>query len=125
MSISGFEEPKRICEWCKKEISEDAIKCPNCGAWRRDVKEDRNKAYGWLTAFCFVALLVIIGMTAGWWKETSSFLGIQMEVSRFSWSSFFSSGLGWFFIILFVITLWGSFHYWRKVSDVIGTWWWI
>jgi len=46
--------PTRTCEWCAESIPEQALVCPRCCKWRKDIEEDRRN---YITAL--VSTLVI------------------------------------------------------------------
>ena len=41
------QESKKQCDWCRESIRIDAIKCPHCSKWRKDIQEDINKNIRW------------------------------------------------------------------------------
>jgi len=51
----------RICEWCAESIPKQALKCPRCTKWRKDIEEDRrNYINRLLGGIIFVASCVVL-----------------------------------------------------------------
>ena len=49
------QKEKRKCEWCKTEISADAVFCPNCGQKRKEIQELEKASNKWFFAgLCFM-----------------------------------------------------------------------
>jgi hypothetical protein len=61
----------RPCEWCAELIQSDALKCPKCRKWRKDIDQDRLRAYGWGMSWVVAAGVLLEGFAAGAWKECS------------------------------------------------------
>jgi len=60
----------QVCAWCSKSIPANAVKCPYCQKWRKDIDRDRIIAYVW----GFIAAIPgsIIGISL---VNNKSFLG--------------------------------------------------
>ena len=93
------ERPPTACSWCSKEMTSEALKCPGCGKWRKDISTERVIYYSLLGVSLF-------------------FLWIQ---ERSGSSSFFASPWVW----LFALTLVPCYYYYARLSKKMKTWWWI
>lgn len=99
----------RKCEWCATPISIEAVKCPNCNEWRKDIRNDKYICY---------TFSIIGGLILGWSTGTSAWSSL---FKSFSLNEFISSTTGWVVVISAVV----SIYYYIKVSKKIGTWWWV
>jgi len=115
--------PKRpqegICSWCSESMSKNAVKCPHCSKWRKDIDQERVKCYTWAGAGIFPALLLFIGASEGWWVEEIRFADFHFSIKAFLFSY---SGLA--VILGEAITGYMCLHYYVKVSKKIGAYWW-
>jgi len=108
MSDLTASEEKRQCEWCKEAIRSDALKCPHCGKWRKDIDLLKKHVWGTLAmtlvplAVGFMAFLVAAKRHTWWHKQGSSaadvFRGID-PIGDFSLSQFLTSVSGWVLIL--------------------------
>jgi len=55
----------RVCEWCGESIPQQALKCPRCHQWRKDIAEDRFNFYLWLAIQGILALVFIFVCVEG------------------------------------------------------------
>ena len=99
---------ERKCDWCKKDIPQDAIICPNCQAWRKDISNEKIISY---TLSGLSVILFFLGVINTWWGNFFDAFRIAEFISTFS---------GWVVMGLFV----ASIVYYARVSKKIGTWWW-
>lgn len=92
---------ERICEWCHESISSEAVRCPRCHKFRKDIENDRLKFYFWLL-FAFVPIVFFgVGLNRGWWNKISgSIFSLNYE---FSLGEFLSSASGFFILAGFVL----------------------
>jgi len=101
------QESKKECDWCRESIRIDAIKCPHCSKWRKDIQQDINKNWTWAVYGIGCALLagvfIAIGLDTDTWREEahSAILRISGQSGPFSLKLFLSSVLGW--VVLFCI----------------------
>lgn len=124
----------RVCEWCGESIPQQALRCPRCQKWRKDIEEDRVKCYGWtFTSILLGGLFYFycyLGGRLGWWTverwKSFELVGVPMDIptTEFSIGKFLSSPLMIILIAGIIITLCLSFHYYVKVSKKIGSWFW-
>ena len=95
----------RTCEWCAESIPQQALICPYCRTWRKDIYKARAQAYNFGLAALFLCLTVFI----------SSVVTHELPFILFS-------------AILFVggiICACFYLRYYLEVSKKIGSWWWI
>lgn len=60
----------RVCEWCATSIPEEALKCPHCTKWRKDIAEDRKQFFTHATGsvvLCVLSAIFFIGV----WGDSS------------------------------------------------------
>jgi len=92
-------EAKKQCEWCRELIHVDAVKCPYCQKWRKDVQKDITKNLNWAIASigcAVVPVLVAIGAKRDRvWQEG----GTLFHSGSFSLERFLSSFEGWIVIL--------------------------
>jgi hypothetical protein len=93
-------ENAQFCKWCSKSIPIDAVVCPYCRKWRKDIDRDRIIAY-----ICAV-LCAIIGI-------------IAVPIIRND-----RIGNWWVFILAFIMAFAITLYFTVKVSRKIRTWWW-
>ena len=103
----------RVCEWCAETISADALKCPHCTKWRKDIDQDRIKCYSWSFGSILPATLSFVGARQGWWEYGES-----------SFGNFLTSLSGLLVIAGFLVTGFFAVFYWVRVSRKIGSWVW-
>jgi len=90
-------------------MAQDAIRCPQCSGWRRDIYIDRMKCYG----LAGVSGLVIgCSAAAGVWSSSG-----QGSAS----GPFIAIGMG----LASVAFALGALGCAARVSKKIGTWWWM
>ena len=65
------QEQKKECDWCRELIRIDAVKCPHCHKWRKDITEDRKKHIGYCVVSMVMCLLAIL-LFAKVWEDSSS-----------------------------------------------------
>ena len=99
---------ERKCDWCKKDIPLDAVVCPNCQSWRKDINNEKIISY---TLFGLSVVLLFLGIINTWW---GNFL------DTFRIGEFITSLSGWIVLGLFI----AGMVYYVRVSKKIGTWWW-
>jgi hypothetical protein len=109
-NTGGFKMPEgtnndsQVCAWCSKSIPADAVKCPYCQKWRKDIDRDRTIAYVW----------GFIGAIPG------AIIGVALVNNK----SFMGTGRGTLAILSFIISFAITLYYTARVSRKIGTWWW-
>ena len=113
-------ESKKACDWCRELICIDALKCPHCNKWRKDIEEDINQKYAWLIrAVIFAPAFFLVGAAAehnGWWNNHWT--------HDFSLDRFVSSYSGWlvlFCIAGFITSLVKRNHYAKSVKRKTGS----
>jgi len=130
------EHDARVCEWCAKSIPQQAIKCPHCGGWRKDIYMDRISFYLSL-ALTWISLLgLIVGYRQGWWHKVSwhptgwktgpwSILPGEFSVPsfEFSFEAFLASFSGIIILIGIILGVLLSLIYGVKLSRKIGSLW--
>ena len=99
----------RVCEWCASEIPDEALKCPECNEWRKDIKNDK------IICYSFSGLT---GAVIGWNYYSGNWSTL---FDSFSMHSFMSTTSGLVTITSFLLSL----VYYIKVSKKIGTWFWV
>lgn len=110
----------RTCEWCAETIAQQALKCPKCSKWRKDIDQDRIKCYMWSCAGpALPVALFFIGLNEGWWTRGGFFN------SSFSLGAFLSSASGLLVVAGFALSGWFSYVYYARVSKKIGSWTWV
>jgi hypothetical protein len=97
-------DDEQVCAWCSKPIPANAVRCPYCQKWRKDIDHDRILAYVW----------GFIGAIPG------AIIGGVLVIDR----TFFKTGWGTITILSFIAALVIALYYSSKVSRKIGTWWW-
>ena len=109
----------RVCEWCATSIPEQALKCPHCTKWRKDIQKDINLQKTWLgyaIGWSVPAFILIVGAARnGVWGEGLS--------NDFSVSKFLSSFWGWLELFLFAAALTSVArmnHYAKSVNRKTG-----
>ena len=118
MNESKSASNTRACEWCAETIAQQALKCPKCSKWRKDIDQDRIKCYVWGGAVpVFPFILTYIGTAQGWWRTGGYFDG------HFSLGAFLTSVSGLLIVAGFVLSIWFSYVYYARVSKKIGSWW--
>ncbi len=86
MSETKTASDKRSCEWCTTSIPIQAVKCPNCGEWRRDVQDARQREVtfavlaGLMLGLCVV--LLVVGLVGK--HPSRSFLGSSVWYEKVS-----------------------------------------
>ena len=108
----------RQCQSCKSVVLAEAVKCPNCGEWREDVKRERDWYYIWLGLSGFPALFFLIGFILRWWANP------RVWFSWFDFGTFFSSSSGLLILVTGAATLAVAYHYYASVSKKMGTLFW-
>ena len=68
--------PARVCEWCAESIPQQAMKCPRCSRWRKDLESDsRTAVTATVLAVISLAAIVLTCFFAWppvrYWKQTS------------------------------------------------------
>lgn len=109
----------RVCEWCSESIPQQALRCPRCQKWRKDIDKERVQSYTWAGAAFLPALVFIVGMRNEWWHQTKGFL-----LYEFSIETFLTSFSGLAVLAGFIVTGCLCLYYYAKVSKKIGSWWW-
>ncbi len=62
----------RVCDWCAESISRQALKCPHCHKWRRDIAQGRRTIKAAITASSVLACLALyVFITV--WKASSAY----------------------------------------------------
>lgn len=107
--MTDSAEAKRRCQWCSTLIPAEAMKCPNCRSWRKDINSGR---------ILFLTTALFSGAALGWGLSTCMWKEVDEE---FSPRIFFTSASGWSCLLLLLI----SIFYYVKVSRKLRTWWWI
>jgi hypothetical protein len=97
-------EESTVCEWCREPIRDDALKCPHCHKWRRDIQDDINKNLKWAVSGigCGIlgAVFVAVGLSGETWREWNNDWGrIVGAPGSFSLKLFLSSWLGWLVLL--------------------------
>jgi len=111
----------RVCECCAQSIPQEAIKCPHCHEWRRDIQHSAQRIGTWLgvailTVVCGFLLSILAKNRHDWerntgdwgWLKTGAFGG------PFSWEAFFSSTTGKLMVldaIIFLIACLLTYYY--------------
>lgn len=105
----------RTCGYCDEIVSANALKCPKCTKWRKDIEEDRIKSYVWgAAAPAFPFIFFLVGIREGWWED----------YGRFSLSIFMASQSGLAILAAEIVVGFFSFYYYARVSRKIGSWVW-
>jgi len=112
----------RTCEWCAESIPREALRCPRCHKWRKDIDRERVLMYVWAFALFIPLFFFLIGLSRGWWVTRTGPFGMAEE---FSFSAFVGSGSGLAILASAIIISGISFYYYAKVSVKIGSWWWL
>lgn len=74
LSETPSQKEKGICEYCKKEISQEVVKCPNCNEWRADIKKDfAHLTLGALFMLVTILLLPYVIIKYNWWPKYSTY----------------------------------------------------
>jgi predicted nucleic acid-binding Zn ribbon protein len=118
---TGVQRATRTCEWCAETIPEDALRCPRCQKWRRDIDRERVLMYTFVAAIFIPAFIFGIGLRNQWWHESTGTFGLSSE---FSFEAFMNSGSGILIILAGAVLFALSFYYYAKVSTKIQSWWW-
>lgn len=125
----------RVCEWCGESIPQQALRCPRCHQWRKDIAEDRVKFY--MVVAMFFSLCAVLGFYIGsnieQWRVRQlkteilpgayglPVLGTKEEFVGFSINKFLSDPLiivlGVGIIILSIVCC----YYWNKISRKAGS----
>jgi len=118
-------ESKKECDWCRELIRIDALKCPHCSKWRKDIQEDINEQKKWKVcaiAFFVLAFSVVVGAERkGVWCE--DFLGSVFGSGDVSLHLFLSSYSGWFVLFCiagFITSVVKRNHYGKSVKRKTG-----
>jgi hypothetical protein len=127
--LSIAQQNSRKCEWCREEISKEAMMCSHCGKLRRDIWKDKILCYGSAGLAGLSVILIFVGMAKGIWNvtylpERTSIYQIVLPVSKYSVEKFFTSGSGLCLFIAFVIFLFLHIINYVKVSKKLKTWIW-
>ena len=68
-SVKAPQESNRVCDWCATSISEQALKCPHCGKWRKEIAEERGRLIG--NAVCTViGIIGCVGLFSIVWNDS-------------------------------------------------------
>lgn len=108
MNENQRDDGKRKCEWCGDSIPVEALKCPSCNMWRKDIHNDRVLCWTW-------SLLAIVPMFA------CLFLAWLSVSTR---ENCFTGPVLAAIISAFALTGILCTVYWVRVSKKIGTWFW-
>jgi hypothetical protein len=122
MKVGTSPQNTRRCEWCAEVIPEAAVRCPKCQKWRKDIAEDRVKAYVWSLVAMIPAVSFLAGVREGRWSRFDPVLGPFGKT--FSFEAFVSSPGGLVILAAFSLSLLLSLRYTARVSRKIGSWWW-
>jgi len=103
--------PLRKCEWCAESIPQEALRCPKCSKWRRDiVKDQAHVRWGSALAYCGIGGAgLIFGTQWRWgpcgihgamfgsnpWHDVVQRIDSGIYVWQFSLYKFFTSVQGW------------------------------
>ena len=92
------KQGERACEWCSELIKLDALLCPHCHKWRKDIQRDYNFLWGskifHISMQLTIGLLVIAGLASGCWRPQG---GESM------WVAFFGSASGILLAVFFLL----------------------
>jgi len=120
------QESKKECDWCHELIRIDAIKCPHCSKWRKDIQEDINEHKKWrINTIVFLLLVVLVAVGAerkGVWCEhvPGNMNLFDGDVSLYGVLSS-SSGWLWLFLIAgFITSVVKRNHYEKSVKRKTG-----
>ena len=102
---------ENLCGWCREKMNPEAVKCPKCQKWRKDIYSERILCY---TFSVFAGIFMGIAVFNGFESHLFSKPTFNFEI-------FINSTYFWISIILLVPAL----VYYKMVSEKIGTWWWI
>ena len=120
MAEGQDERPRRSCGWCAERVVEDAVVCPHCRRWRKDVYQDRMWYYLWTAAAALAGGVLAFGFGMRWWHEK-----VGPDEMRFSTELFLQSRHGVASLVGFVICLLLVTVYWVKVSLKTRVWIWL
>lgn len=138
MTENTNKSNKRACEWCGESISLQALKCPICKKWRKDIYQDRIKSFFW-GVLCGISMGIFInGLRYQWWhqkiktlpQEKNDLFTSLVKLTgggysyEFSFVTFLTSVSGFVIFVGFLITSILTFKYYARVSKKIGIWWW-
>lgn len=63
----------RLCEWCSESIPTEAVKCPFCQNWRKDIKRNRELGYRWVVGgilgIALTVLLILVFFVSGFTSD--------------------------------------------------------
>lgn len=113
----------RTCQWCAQTISNEALKCPHCRTWRKDIQEDRIKCYVWSFFGSIPGAILGAGWMLEWWHYTVKEGNSTFKV--FSLGKFFMSPSGWFVLVVGAVGFCITMRYYIRVSRAIKSWWWV
>jgi hypothetical protein len=103
------------CGWCGESIPEQALKCPHCSSWRKDIARDRDMMHVWGMLGPLVAVVFFfLGLSQEWWTE-KHFLSVT-----WSWGKFFGSLSGLALIVWSVIAFVVSMYYGNRYNKKTG-----
>jgi hypothetical protein len=114
---------KRKCEWCAESISQQALRCPRCQKWRKDIDAERVKCWTWSLLGFLPALLLFVGLRNNWWAPPLP-PGRFWLTMKFSFAEFLTSPSGWLVLGGLILTEGLCLRYYIRVSKKVGSWWW-
>jgi predicted nucleic acid-binding Zn ribbon protein len=62
---AGDDEPTILCPWCKRQIHEDAQRCPYCEQYISDEDAPRAARPWWIVVGVIVALCIVLSWILG------------------------------------------------------------
>ena len=89
-------DEERKCEWCAESIPQQALRCPRCQKWRKDIDEERLKFWTWKLLGFLPPCFFFVGLVNDWWAPPSP--ATCWWETKFSFEKFITSPSGWLFL---------------------------
>jgi hypothetical protein len=123
MSNASTPSVERKCEWCAETMTAQALRCPHCQKWRKDIEGDRVKCWGWSLLGILPCIFLGVGLANNWWAPPPP-PGMFWLTTKFSFPAFLTSWSGLLILGGLALTEGLCLKYYIRVSRKIGSWWW-
>ena len=61
-----FSTESRVCDRCSEQMPTNAVRCPKCTSWRKDIRDDRIRLVSGLMSGMVFGVIAVVGVREGW-----------------------------------------------------------